>query len=426
MFNTSTTWNGNQDGSKRYLTLKGIGGTGKLTIVSGGKSAEGTGKDCGAVASSINESSYTGKAIVTFTTKKSWDKWTSGDIELDAAKTYYIVGAFRAIAGIIWEKSAEAKPADASITGARVCKENDDVILTASASGNPLPTYQWYTTDEAGENLVAIEGATGTTYTVDTSKKGTYYYTFVATNSLGSVTADAVAVEIAEGSRTVENNLFVIANGESFVNGYEVLAEDYKITFGSDTNGEWSVFDRSTDETVPENVTLWEATVGKGGLFKTCVQCSNTNPSPATAGSAPSAGGYYKVETYNKNGGYINLPVQANNAKATFVTQEVAGEAADYAYYLNGEVQYEGGVTIVDKFAIIAIPNDGNTYYVFTNGSKISLFGAFLSETPANDATDTKSVVAADNAPVKAVKVLDKKNGQIMVGNYNVAGQQMK
>lgn len=88
-------------------------------------------------------------------------------------------------------------PAFASVAAAPTSAEvNTDIVLTATVSGYPAPSLQWYSCDDAQKtNAAAINGATNNTLTVNKAEAGTYYYYCVATNSEGTATSDVVAVE---------------------------------------------------------------------------------------------------------------------------------------------------------------------------------------------------------------------------------------
>lgn len=71
--------------------------------------------------------------------------------------------------------------------------------LTITASGNPAPTYQWYSnTENSNTNGTVLEGETGTSFTPATTEVGTKYYYCVATNPVGSATSDVAAVTVKE------------------------------------------------------------------------------------------------------------------------------------------------------------------------------------------------------------------------------------
>ena len=69
--------------------------------------------------------------------------------------------------------------------------------LTITASGNPTPTYRWYSnTSKDNSNGTAISGATEASYTPSTATAGTFYYYCVATNSKGSATSDVATIKV--------------------------------------------------------------------------------------------------------------------------------------------------------------------------------------------------------------------------------------
>ncbi len=99
--------------------------------------------------------------------------------------------------------------------------------LSIEASGNPEPTYQWYSnTTNSTLGATAISGATNNSYTPSTQAIGTTYYYCVATNSKGSATSDIVAVTITppfEGLKLEfdlsENNLSLPTSKSTSVAG---------------------------------------------------------------------------------------------------------------------------------------------------------------------------------------------------------------
>ncbi|MDD6641064.1 MAG: lamin tail domain-containing protein [Bacteroidales bacterium] len=69
--------------------------------------------------------------------------------------------------------------------------------MTITASGNPTPTYQWYSnTSKSNSNGTAISGATGASYTPSTATAGTFYYYCVATNSEGSASSNVATITV--------------------------------------------------------------------------------------------------------------------------------------------------------------------------------------------------------------------------------------
>ena len=71
------------------------------------------------------------------------------------------------------------------------------VALTVSASGNPTPTYQWYSnTSNENSNGTLISGETKDSYTPSTASTGTFYYYCVATNSKGSASSNVATITV--------------------------------------------------------------------------------------------------------------------------------------------------------------------------------------------------------------------------------------
>lgn len=69
--------------------------------------------------------------------------------------------------------------------------------LTITASGNPTPTYQWYSnTSKDNSNGTEISGATEASYTPSTATAGTFYYYCVATNSEGSASSNVATITV--------------------------------------------------------------------------------------------------------------------------------------------------------------------------------------------------------------------------------------
>lgn len=74
---------------------------------------------------------------------------------------------------------------------------NATVTLTATITGVPEPTIQWYSCDDALKtNPASIDGATNTTYAPSTAATGTYYYYAVATNSQGNASSDVITLTV--------------------------------------------------------------------------------------------------------------------------------------------------------------------------------------------------------------------------------------
>ena len=69
--------------------------------------------------------------------------------------------------------------------------------LKVEVSGNPAPTFQWYSNTENNNTTgTAITDATEATYTPATTTSGTIYYYCVISNSKGNVSSDVAAVTV--------------------------------------------------------------------------------------------------------------------------------------------------------------------------------------------------------------------------------------
>ena len=72
--------------------------------------------------------------------------------------------------------------------------------LSITASGNPTPTYQWYSNDsKSTTGATTIVGATSASYTPSNAAASDLYYYCVATNSQGTATSPYFHVTINEG-----------------------------------------------------------------------------------------------------------------------------------------------------------------------------------------------------------------------------------
>lgn len=84
----------------------------------------------------------------------------------------------------VTEKAPEISLSETS----KIVETGTDVTLTATVTGNPTPTIQWYSCDDAEKtNAKAIDGATKSTYTFTASNTGTFYYYCTATNTISEV-----------------------------------------------------------------------------------------------------------------------------------------------------------------------------------------------------------------------------------------------
>ena len=96
------------------------------------------------------------------------------------------------------------------------------VTLTATATGKPTPSIQWYSnTVNNNTTGVAILGATEQTYQPSTAVGGTMYYYAVATNNYNdadhTATSDVVAVEVNKSSEAVLNQVVYSNSFDAFI-----------------------------------------------------------------------------------------------------------------------------------------------------------------------------------------------------------------
>ena len=91
-----------------------------------------------------------------------------------------------------------SSPAISQQPGDQTITAGNAVTLSVMATGNPAPSYQWYSSATgAGESFSAIPGATQASYTTPTLTAAgvTYYYAQVS-NTVGSVTSNTVKVTV--------------------------------------------------------------------------------------------------------------------------------------------------------------------------------------------------------------------------------------
>lgn len=124
--------------------------------------------------------------------------------------------------------------------------KNTSVTLTATVTGTPDPTIQWYSnTTASNTGGTAIEGETNTTYSPSTATPGTYYFYAVATNSEDTATSDVVTLTVT-GSNACKLLQVIYSNSfDAFITEpkAEVL---YEATDEAVINGDANVGDVKT------------------------------------------------------------------------------------------------------------------------------------------------------------------------------------
>lgn len=121
----------------------------------------------------------------------------------------------------VWEKAVDEAPNVTAETSSTDVRAGGEVTLTATPTGYPVPTLQWYSCDSEGSNQSVIDGATNTTYQPSTSTlgAGTFYFLVKASNSIQSdVASDVVSVKVYDaGASGAVSDLVAVPNGYIFV-----------------------------------------------------------------------------------------------------------------------------------------------------------------------------------------------------------------
>lgn len=141
------------------------------------------------------------------------------------------------------------------------------VDLTASASGAPTPTVQWWVSINGGSTWSAVAGATQTTYQFTASgSENNYEYEAVFTNSVSSATSNAATLNVGPNGEATSRNW----------SGYVSTSGTFSAVAGS-----WNV----PSATCPGATTYSSEWVGIDGYTSGTVEqdgtdsdCNGTNP----------------------------------------------------------------------------------------------------------------------------------------------------
>lgn len=135
--------------------------------------------------------------------------------------------------------SAATAPTISVTPATSTVSQGTDVTFTATATGVPVPTIQWYSCDDTNKtNAVAIDGATDETYAPSTATVGSFYYYAVATNASGSAASDVVSLTV--------NPLYTV----TYANADGAIGEVPEAVTG---------LDGTTAITLPKNFTMYKA-----------------------------------------------------------------------------------------------------------------------------------------------------------------------
>ncbi len=151
---------------------------------------------------SVNGSSVKSGSLTTSSTSYSVSNLaaTSGDIVITLKGSSSSKAMYLSNITVTYESSGSTETAP-SITqhpkSATYDQGATPAKLTITASGNPTPTYQWYSnTSNNNSNGTEISGATEASYTPSTATAGTFYYYCVATNSQGSASSNVATITV--------------------------------------------------------------------------------------------------------------------------------------------------------------------------------------------------------------------------------------
>ncbi len=175
---------------------------------------------------SCTASDKTGAAIIDGATSASYDGFSTATpgtfyfycevTETDSESI--LVGTVTSDVATITVSDAAAptissQPANA----AELC--NVEATFSVTATGMPIPTYQWYSCDDAVKtNATAIDGATNTSYTVSKAVAGTYYFFVRVTNENGTVDSDVASFTVTARTGKDLNQVVFSNNFDGFIN----------------------------------------------------------------------------------------------------------------------------------------------------------------------------------------------------------------
>ena len=138
-----------------------------------------------------------------------------------------------------------------------VALKGGKITLTATITGTPDPTIQWYS--KSGGITTAIEGATSAEYNPSTTEYGAFEYLAKATNSAGTADSDPITVTVKPALQSVKfsNGVYgaIIEPATAEVNGnIEVPYINYGETPEIDETS-WTAFnDTEAEISTEENV----------------------------------------------------------------------------------------------------------------------------------------------------------------------------
>ncbi len=245
--------------------------------------------------------------------------------------------------------SPAAAPSFVSITPSTTSVSKGTAsTITAVIAGNPVPTIQWFSCDDALKtNPVAIGGATALTLNLENTVAGTFYYYAVASNSEGNAASEVKTITVTDPDvdRTGYNTYYV-AKDETTVNGAKVNCDDIVMEYQS------------------------------GGTFDTASEDNMINALNSNyVASIKSGTNGWGVEFSPSANGRLSVGVVINNDKTFSITN------VDEFNYIDkdGNKATNDGKTWAPStkfYGIITINvSSGTTYKFKVDGSKMQVYG---------------------------------------------------
>jgi sugar lactone lactonase YvrE len=193
-------------------------------------------------------------------------------------------------------------------------KAGASASFTASASGTPSPTFQWYL------GGAAVPGATSATFTLASAQASNAgLYSVIATNSVGSASSFAVALNVAAGTAPLVSSS---PSGETVAPGASA-AFTVSATGTSPLAYQWNFNGNPISGAVSSSYTIASAQAANAGLYSVTV----TN----AAGSVTTPGATLTVASVATSARLLNLSARA--AVGTSQNVLIAG------FYVSGSGQ---------------------------------------------------------------------------------------
>lgn len=309
--------------------------------------------------------------------------------------------------------------------------------LTITASGNPAPTYQWYSnTENSNTNGTELVGETGTSFTPATTEVGTKYYYCVATNRVGSATSDVAAVTVKEPF------------AGTIVRMSSANDADIKFVSGSSSEAE-AVWAKSTPRSAKgitlsgdkgSNNSSYSYFDGKVVRF---YQGNNLIITPED-GITIEKIEIVRQSTTGNNGGKINCTgLTASNGNTTTNTNVYTGSAisavtftaAAQARFTEIKVYYTGGAAAYVEAPTLTVPAgtyfeaqtvkvknyDSNLkYYYTTDASEPTLDASFLPTGTAKAYNNETGINISGNTTLKILATNGSNSSAVVTAVYTI------